>query len=123
MSSFSVCFLAFVFSTRCSILESVDIRVNLGVKYIKPTLYLKRNKKEKYGNSKKPLSTPIVLKNEHPIKKLPSSYPLLANVPILYPLKTLENLRFSHIFRGYEMETLAIDGFTKNIFNKKGYLN
>ena len=101
-------------------LESVDIKVNFGVKCIKPTLYLKRNKKEKHGNSKKPLSTSLVLKNEHPIKKLPSSYPLLANVPILYPLKTLENLWFSCIFSGCKMETLAIDGFTKNIFIKKG---
>ena len=33
--------------------------------------------------------------------------PFLAIVPILYPLKTLENLRFSGIFRGYKMRTLA----------------
>ena len=33
--------------------------------------------------------------------------PFLANLPILYPLKTLENQRFSGVFRGYKMETLA----------------
>ena len=33
-------------------------------------------------------------------------YPFLANVPILYPLKTLENQRFSGA-RGYKMGTLA----------------
>ena len=36
--------------------------------------------------------------------------PLLANVPILYPLKTLENLWFSGSFRGYEIGTLARNG-------------
>ena len=33
--------------------------------------------------------------------------PILANVPILYPLKTPENQRFPGIFRGYKMGTLA----------------
>ena len=33
-----------------------------------------------------------------------------ANVPILYPLKTPENQRFSGIFRGYKMGTLAGNG-------------
>ena len=33
--------------------------------------------------------------------------PFLANVPILYPLKTPENQRFSDIFTGYKMGTLA----------------
>ena len=33
--------------------------------------------------------------------------PFHANVPILYPLKTPENQRFSHVFKGYKMETLA----------------
>ena len=33
--------------------------------------------------------------------------PFLANVPILYPLKTPENQRFSGVFRGYKMKTLA----------------
>ena len=36
----------------------------------------------------------------------------LANVLILYPLKNPENLRFSGIFRGYKMETLA-----RNVLN------
>ena len=33
--------------------------------------------------------------------------PFLANVPILYPLKTPENQRFSDIFTGYKLGTLA----------------
>ena len=36
--------------------------------------------------------------------------PFLASVPILYPLKTPENLWFSGVFRGYEMGTLARNG-------------
>ena len=36
--------------------------------------------------------------------------PFLTNVPILYPLKTPENQRFSGVFRGYKMETLARNG-------------
>ena len=36
--------------------------------------------------------------------------PFLANVPILYPLKTPENQKFSGVFRGYKMETLARNG-------------
>ena len=41
--------------------------------------------------------------------------PFLANVPVLYPLKTLENLWFFGVFRGYKMGTLARNGlsFTK----------
>ena len=34
----------------------------------------------------------------------------MANVPILYPLKTPENLWFSGVFRGYKIETLAKNG-------------
>ena len=33
--------------------------------------------------------------------------PFLANVPILCPLKTPENQRFSGVFRGYKMGKLA----------------
>ena len=36
--------------------------------------------------------------------------PFLANVPILYHLKTPENLWFSGVFRGYKMGTLARNG-------------
>ena len=36
--------------------------------------------------------------------------PFLANVPILYPLKTPENQRFSVVFKGYKMGTLAGNG-------------
>ena len=39
--------------------------------------------------------------------------PFLANVPILYPLKTPENLFFSGAFRGYQMGTLARNGLMK----------
>ena len=38
--------------------------------------------------------------------------PFLTNLPILYPLKTPENQRFSVVFRGYEMRALARNGFT-----------
>ena len=33
--------------------------------------------------------------------------PFLANIPILYPLKALQNLCFSLVFMGYEMAALA----------------
>ena len=36
--------------------------------------------------------------------------PFLANVPILYPLKTPENQRFSGVFRGYKSTALARNG-------------
>ena len=36
--------------------------------------------------------------------------PFPADVPILYPLKTLENQRFSGVFRVYKMGTLAGNG-------------
>ena len=46
-------------------------------------------------------------------RKLSSSSainPILANVPILYSLKTLENQRFPGVFREYKMGTLARNG-------------
>ena len=43
-------------------------------------------------------------------KALRSIKPFLANVPILYPLKTPENPRFSGVFRAYKMGTLARNG-------------
>ena len=33
------------------------------------------------------------------------------NVPLLYPLKTSENLQFSDVVRGYRSETLVKNGF------------
>ena len=36
--------------------------------------------------------------------------PFLANVPILYTLKTPENQRFSGVFRGYKTRALARNG-------------
>ena len=39
--------------------------------------------------------------------------PFLANVPILYPLKTPENQRFSGVFRWYKMGTLVRIGLIK----------
>ena len=40
----------------------------------------------------------------------------LANAPILYPLKTPENLWLSGIFKGYKMGTLAINGKKTSFF-------
>ena len=37
----------------------------------------------------------------------------LANVLILYPLKTSEKLRFSDVFRGYKVGTLARSGLNQ----------
>ena len=37
----------------------------------------------------------------------------LANVPILYPMKTPKNLRFSGVFSGYKMGTLARNVLTQ----------
>ena len=39
--------------------------------------------------------------------------PFLANVPILYPLKTPENQRYK--IRGYKMETLARNGLIETL--------
>ena len=36
--------------------------------------------------------------------------PFSTNVPLLYPLKTTENLLFSHVFRGYRSGTLIENG-------------
>ena len=41
---------------------------------------------------------------------LSSLNPFLINAPILYPLKTPENQRFSDVFRGYKIGTLARNG-------------
>ena len=55
----------------------------------------------------------------------PKVNPFPANVPILYPLKTTENQRFSVVFRGYKMGTLAANGLNifwfKNILILKSY--
>ena len=47
--------------------------------------------------------------------------PFLANVPILYPLKTPENFWFSGIFRGYKIGTLARNGLAKWFFFKSKF--
>ena len=39
--------------------------------------------------------------------------PFLASILILYTLKTLENLRFFDVFRGYKMRTLAKNGLQR----------
>ena len=41
--------------------------------------------------------------------------PFQARVPILYPLKTPENLSFSGVFRGYKMEALVRNELIKSI--------
>ena len=46
----------------------------------------------------------------------------LANVPILYPLKTSENQRFSGGFRRYKMGTLARNGLITYLFVLITYL-
>ena len=38
--------------------------------------------------------------------------PFLANIPILYPLKTPEKRSISGVFRRYKMGILAINGLT-----------
>ena len=43
--------------------------------------------------------------------------PFLANVPILYPLKTPENQKFSGVFRGHKMGTLARNGLKTILSN------
>ena len=48
--------------------------------------------------------------------------PRLANVPILYPLKTLGNQRFSGVFRGYKMGTLARKGWKLTYYIQIVYL-
>ena len=40
--------------------------------------------------------------------------PFSINVPLLYPLKTSENLRFSDVFRGYRSRTLFENGLNYN---------
>ena len=45
--------------------------------------------------------------------------PFLANVPILYPLKTPESIWFSGIFRGHKMAAVARIGLLKLRSNDK----
>ena len=42
--------------------------------------------------------------------------PFSSNVPLLYPLKTSENLRFSDVFIGYRGETLVKNGLNSPSF-------
>ena len=51
------------------------------------------------------------------IKYLQLLNPFQANVPFLYPLKTLENLRLSDVFRGYRKGALAWNGLSNEIRN------
>ena len=41
----------------------------------------------------------------------------LTNVPLLYPLKTSEKLRFSDVFRGYRSGTLVENGLKNQNFS------
>ena len=52
-------------------------------------------------------SMQVLTKNIYNSEKID---PFLANVPILHPLKTPENERFSDVFRGYKLGTLATNG-------------
>ena len=42
--------------------------------------------------------------------------PFSSNVPLLYPLKILENLRFSDVFIGYRGKTLVKNGLNSPSF-------
>ena len=44
--------------------------------------------------------------------------PFSTNVPLLYSLKTSENLRFSDVFRGYRSGTLVENGLMKSFDSK-----
>ena len=57
-------------------------------------------------------------------KKLKIDYlnPFLANVPILYPLKTPENLWFSGVFRGYKMGAFARNWFNVSFLSSLVFL-
>ena len=48
--------------------------------------------------------------------------PFLANIPILHPMKTPENQRFSGVFTGYKMGTLARKKQPAKLLYKKGVL-
>ena len=41
--------------------------------------------------------------------------PFLADVPILYPLKTPENQKVSNVFRGYKIGILSRNGLTHSV--------
>ena len=45
--------------------------------------------------------------------------PFLPNVPILYPLKTPKKQRFSGVFKGYKVGTLARNGLKNVIYVDK----
>ena len=47
--------------------------------------------------------------------------PFSTNVPLLYPLKTSENLRFSDVFRGYRSRALVENGLTWEIKYQCGH--
>ena len=61
----------------------------------------KNKSKKNYEESNRNHPTPLLL------SPFVSINPFLANVPILYPLKTPENLWFSGVFRRYKMGTLV----------------
>ena len=52
----------------------------------------------------------VALINSEFFSKVIFLHPFLANVPTLYPHTTPENQRFSGVFRGYKMGTLARNG-------------
>ena len=62
---------------------------------------------EKRSDKKQKLSINIFY-YEKQILKIRS--PIFNNVPLLYPLKTSENRRFSDVFRGYRSRTLVESG-------------
>ena len=57
------------------------------------------------------------------LKAISTFNPLLANVPILYPLKTPKNQKFSGVFRGgYKMAKLARNGLMKMLRPAGNYM-
>ena len=51
--------------------------------------------------------------------------PFSTNVPLLYPLETSQNLRFSDVFRGYRSETLVKNGLFRTFIkhSKKKHIS
>ena len=102
--------------------EVINFEITLGF-LIKPFSYMtkKVRAKFKYVNNKKGIYSKIkaffiIFKGLsftqiHSTRRWQSNFkPFLDNVPILDPLKTLENSQFSGVFMGYKMRTQARNG-------------
>ena len=70
------------------------------------------------SNGREQCSFVFVVDSEHVLSQQDAYFcnvfnPFLANVPILSPLKTPENQRFSGVLRGYKMGILARNGLSE----------